>query len=125
MIANQHIHWFSLSFMATMETNSYALPPAPSGFDFLKVQVDQKNEETKKTLQSLKDCIVKKVYAQAALLKSQIAFLQKRQYQNNLIAKGYDLNSTGTSNNTITIAHTNTSYTFFHGNLSSLNFLKN
>ncbi len=111
---------FLLSFMATMETQSYALPPAPSAFDYLKVQVDQKNEETKKTPQSLKDCIVNKVYAQAALLKSQIVFLTKRQYQNNLIALGYDLNSTGTSKNTITIAHLKAGYIFFSGDSSSL-----
>ncbi len=105
---------FLLSFMASMETESYASSQKPSTFDYLKVQVDQNKEEIKKTPQTSQNFIVEKVYAQAALLKSKIIFLTKRQYQNKLIAQGYDLHSTGTSNNTIKIAHITTSYTSFH-----------
>lgn len=111
---------FLLSFMATMESQSYALPQTTNAFDCLKVKVDQKNEDTKKTLQSSSFGIVKKVYAQASLIKSEIVFLKKRQYQNKLIAKGYDLHSTGTSKNTIKIAHINTSYSTFYGDLTKI-----
>ncbi len=111
---------FLLSFMATMETQSYALPQTSNAFDYLKVQVDQKSEETKKTLASANSIIVKKVYVQAALLKSKIAFLTKKQYQNKLIAKGYDLNSSGTSKNTVKIAHINTSCSTYHVDFTTI-----
>ena len=106
--------------MATMEAQSYALPQASSAFDFLKVQVDQKEEESKKTLQSSKAIIIRKVYAQAALLKSKILFFKTIQYQNKLIAKGYDLHSTGTSNNTVKIARIHTSHTTFYGDFTKI-----
>ncbi len=106
--------------MATMETQSYALPQTSNAIDYLKIKVDQKNEETKKTLQSSTYGIVKKVYLQASLLKSKIAFLTKRQYQNKLIARGYDLHSTGTSKNTVKIAHINTSCSTFQDDFTTI-----
>lgn len=104
--------------MATMESQSYALPQTPA-FELLKVAVDQKKEETKKTLQSSRATIVKKVYAQAALLKADIVSLTTKQYQNNLIAQGFDLHSTGTSKNTIKITYLNSSYTTFYSDFTN------
>lgn len=104
--------------MATVESQSYALPQTPT-FELLKVEVDHKKEETKKTLQSTKAIIVKKVYAQAALLKSKIMFLKTIQYQEQLIAKGYDLHSTGTSKNTIKVSFLNANYTSFYGDFTT------
>lgn len=98
---------FLLSFMASMETQGYELQQKASVIDFLKVQVDQKKEDTKKILQSTRALIVKKAYAQAALLKSNIVFFKTMQYKDQLIAQGFDLNSTGTSKNTIKIAYVN------------------
>lgn len=105
---------FLLSFMTTMETQGYALHQTSSSVDFVKVHVDQDKEETKKALQSTRALVIKKAYAQAALVKANIIFLTTRQYQQILVAHGYDLHSTGTSKNTVKIVCVHSKHSSLH-----------
>lgn len=93
---------FLLSFMATMEAQNYALQTNPKTTKYHQTFFDFDKKIEFKEINTTKPRYVNKDFSKTEILKYKHDILKLEQYQEKLIALGYDVKSAGTLATTYT-----------------------